>query len=376
MEDGSNRSSLRESIKRVRDFMSPPLTGWHSASDNGYEYRSHQPQEWHGPGPMPRARSPTAAEQEEATARQLRESQIAQEYNDNIDRMIQQVNGASGMALDVSNPNVRKAVSAAITAHGISAKSINLLRRSPILLSMLGDQVKKSRLANFACAAGSRSAACVRNAAGLMQSGFFNIKDRLLHAQRQRRIAQEQGSQRQYFPPYVLPQALQAFAGQAQAAPGSASAASRQQQQEEMDRLLQLQLSQVPYVPASAPPPPPPSASAQEPVNPDLVCPICFEDSTEGAVFTNCGHRFHRDCINTWLNGDPSKNLIASIYCPMCRQTARPLTTFAPAKRQRQTGGGSRKTRSKSKSKSKTRRLRKSRKPRKTRKPRSSSRRK
>ena len=98
-------------------------------------------------------------------------------------------------------------------------------------------------------------------------------------------------------------------------------------------------------------------------------CPVCMEQAIgPNIVYTiPCNHKFHRDCINGWLQYKRD--------CPTCRGEVT-RTSHMPS----QAGGGSRKTRSKSKSK--TRRLRKSRnksrKPRKScksRKPRSSSRR-
>lgn len=43
----------------------------------------------------------------------------------------------------------------------------------------------------------------------------------------------------------------------------------------------------------------------------DFTCPICRADDTAGVVEIRCRHRFHRECIDQWLDSVPS--------CPMCR---------------------------------------------------------
>ena len=388
MQDGSNRQSLRGSIgesigrgfKRARNFISPPPTGWRLVPDDGNEYRGYQRIEWHGLGERPRARSPIAEEQEEAAAIQRQALELEQQKQGQIDNMIAQLNGVSGMALDNQNMLLRYVVASVIKTRGAGRETINLLRRSPIVLRILRDQVKNSRVANFACAAGSMSAACVKKAAGVLSRGASSAassaKKGILKAIRPSQIPAAVVEQ-QFFPPNVSPEALRAFAGQAQAAPGYASAASQQQQ--EMDEQLQLLLSHQPP-PASAPPPPPASAPALDAE--EDICAICFlgpgideynvdhgplgyvERHGNGAQ----GHpnRFHQSCLQGCQN-----------KCPMCR-AHEPVWGMQRPQRQ---GGGSRKYRSKSKSK--TRRLRKSRnksrKPRKScksRKPRSSSRRK
>ena len=383
MQDGSNRQSLRGSIgesigrgfKRARNFISPPLTGYHRDENNPDTWQ------WYGPGQRPlRASSPTAAEEQEATARQQETLRIEEQKQGQIDNMIAQLNGVSGMALDNQNMLLRYVVASVIKTRGAGRETINLLRRSPIVLRILRDQVKNSRVANFACAAGSMSAACVKKAAGVLSRGASSAassaKKGILKAIRPSQIPAAVVEQ-QFFPPNVSPEALRAFARQAQAAPGYASEAS-QQQQEYMDGLLQLQLS--PYAPASAPASAPPSAPALDAE--EDICAICFlgpgideynvdhgplgyvERHGNGAQ----GHpnRFHQSCLQGCQN-----------KCPMCRAVGPVWGLNRPAGQ----GGGSRKTRSKSKSK--TRRLRKSRnksrKPRKScksRKPRSSSRRK
>ena len=382
----SFNGSIRRNLKRARDFISPPPTGWRSVPNDGNEYRGYQRIEWDGPGPRPKARSPTAEEEEEAAVIQRQALELEQQKQNQINYMIAELNSVSGMALDNQNMLLRYVVASVIKTHGVGKKTINLLINSAIVRRLAGE-VKTS-----ACALGSRAAACVKTAAGVLSRGASSAassaKRRFLKAIRPSEIpVAAVPVQQQFFPPYVSPEALRAFAGQAQAAPGYASAAS-QQQQEYMDRLLQLQLS--PYVPASAPPPPPPPAPPAPALDAEEdICTICMagpgiNDSgidrgllgyveIHGNGAQGHPNKFHQSCLQECLQLDAR--------CPMCRAHD-PVWGMQRPQRQ---GGGSRKYRSKfrSKSKSKTRRLRKSRnksrKPRKScksRKPRSSSRRK
>lgn len=46
-------------------------------------------------------------------------------------------------------------------------------------------------------------------------------------------------------------------------------------------------------------------------------CSICLDTIKEGRVKTKCGHTFHRDCINSWIQIGRGNN---TDKCPMCRQ--------------------------------------------------------
>jgi hypothetical protein len=95
---------------------------------------------------------------------------------------------------------------------------------------------------------------------------------------------------------------------------------------------------------------------------PDLTCSICTEDAIAGvvgdeeAVLVDCpanpSHRFHRACIQRWIN-------LGRETCPYCRGK---ITKFTAAKK----GGGYRTRGRRTRSKSKSRRY--PRKPHKTRK--------
>ena len=45
-------------------------------------------------------------------------------------------------------------------------------------------------------------------------------------------------------------------------------------------------------------------------------CSVCLTKCTQGEVTTlNCGHMYHRECINTWFCGHNT--------CPMCRKVVK-----------------------------------------------------
>ena len=49
----------------------------------------------------------------------------------------------------------------------------------------------------------------------------------------------------------------------------------------------------------------------------DDICTICQDNIESGEVrrITQCGHYFHRNCIDTWLQGN--------VLCPTCRHDIR-----------------------------------------------------
>ncbi|KAL9226690.1 hypothetical protein vseg_002473 [Gypsophila vaccaria] len=52
----------------------------------------------------------------------------------------------------------------------------------------------------------------------------------------------------------------------------------------------------------------------------EVECCIClgvFEEGDKVKVLTQCLHRFHSDCVDLWLFGQPS--------CPLCRVNLKPL---------------------------------------------------
>ncbi|KAM9777509.1 RING finger protein 145 [Neosynchiropus ocellatus] len=58
-----------------------------------------------------------------------------------------------------------------------------------------------------------------------------------------------------------------------------------------------------------------PKATAQQLLEHDDVCSICFQDMSSSVV-TCCGHFFHANCLRKWLYVQET--------CPMCHQTVRP----------------------------------------------------
>jgi hypothetical protein len=60
----------------------------------------------------------------------------------------------------------------------------------------------------------------------------------------------------------------------------------------------------------------------------DNDCSICFEPMTEKvATLLPCGHRFHRACINQWLN-------TGKMNCPLCRAALNPPFVGTSGRRQ------------------------------------------
>tara|TARA_B110000503_G_scaffold113120_1_gene169752 strand:+ start:143 stop:916 length:774 start_codon:yes stop_codon:yes gene_type:complete len=56
----------------------------------------------------------------------------------------------------------------------------------------------------------------------------------------------------------------------------------------------------------------PPSPEPPSPEPP--VCPICTEESIENCITTQCGHKFHKDCLRLWCRQRREETT-----CPSCR---------------------------------------------------------
>ena len=52
-----------------------------------------------------------------------------------------------------------------------------------------------------------------------------------------------------------------------------------------------------------------------------MECAICYEAMTRDVIKTECGHRFHADCIGTWFQGHTT--------CPTCRTVVAPMADVA-----------------------------------------------
>jgi hypothetical protein len=51
----------------------------------------------------------------------------------------------------------------------------------------------------------------------------------------------------------------------------------------------------------------------------DDPCPICLDNFDNSYAIIKCGHKFHIECFNNYVNNNKQKNL--EITCPMCRDT-------------------------------------------------------
>jgi len=50
----------------------------------------------------------------------------------------------------------------------------------------------------------------------------------------------------------------------------------------------------------------------------DEICAICIDDINNG-IITSCGHKYHIECINLYIDNIISKNTKIDIICPICR---------------------------------------------------------
>lgn len=358
------------------------------------------------------------------------------EYETNINTIIDQINeqalfGFQYVDLDHNDPETRYVIGMVVRTHGIGEDYLRLLLRSPVLLRILQDRIRDSRIGRVFCAAGSTAAECARLSKQYLSSGLSRVASAALSRfgspVRSRRArspsppreleyapepypnqAPEQPAPRQLAPVQLAPRqsaprhlrgrrhsdlVMQLEPRQSAAAIQSTAAAVSRQYA--ADALLAQHLSgnadlereallafkrprNAPPAPASAAPPIPPPPLLREQ---DLECAICMTAANfideRGVSYGPLGY------IERHRNGAPGhpdrfhQSCLQGCHdrCPMCRADG---PVWGMQRPPGQGGGGSRKTRSKSKSK--TRRLRKSRskprKSRKSRKPRSSSRRK
>lgn len=58
------------------------------------------------------------------------------------------------------------------------------------------------------------------------------------------------------------------------------------------------------------------SIEIQKVANSDELCPICLDPCQGNVKMIHCGHKFHANCIDTWLKLNNS--------CALCRQTINP----------------------------------------------------
>jgi hypothetical protein len=418
---------LKKGTKRVRQALGQEVSSDSDNSDYADELPSYNPDldiqlqermRRHEETGRQRAESPTRmqlahmeqrriikgrrrlARQEQAQAAQeqtsLRREAAEFTHNFEINEMIQRINAALGIDVDIVDPRIRFVIGQIVNAHGLTLHSLRLMRRSKILLSAISDIAGRGLVnaGEVVYSAGQAVLEALRAAGRLASHGASAVTSRLpswrealsylpISFSSQPRAPGQRARSPDSFLQVQGPPDL-GFQ-EVRFSPQALTLEEQRRRQLEMGRMLQLQLSSAPN-PASAfgrqslslqsqappPPPPPPPASTPAPAveEEEDECSICMNPLRHNVVLTKCNHAFHSACVTPWLNSRGT--------CPMCRNTSPtplvPAPAPAPAKRQRQGGGGSRKSRSKTKSKSKTRRLRKSRnKSRKSRKQKSSS---
>ena len=54
------------------------------------------------------------------------------------------------------------------------------------------------------------------------------------------------------------------------------------------------------------------------------MCSICLENNEENTIKTNCGHKFHPQCLSSWYQDHSD--------CPYCRQTLSEKLVFEYSK--------------------------------------------
>ena len=402
---------FKKGTKRVRQALGQEVSSSESEDEEVYD-RSIDPK----PRREDRASSPSAMEQAVMDANKNRkgrrrfarqqQAQAAHEreslrreaadftHNFEINEMIQRINAALGIDVDIFDPRIRFVIGQIVNAHGLTLHSLRLMRRSKILLSAISDIAGRGLVnaGEVVYSAGQAVLEALRAAGRLASHGASAVTSRLPSwrealsylpsrfssqpiAQGQRARSPNSFLQVQGPPDLGFQEVL--------FSPQALTLEEQQRRRLEMDRMFQLQFSSASasapdsdfrrqslplQSQAPPPPPPPPPASTPAPAveEEEDECSICMNPLRHNVVLTRCNHAFHSACVTPWLNSRGT--------CPMCRNTSPTPLVPAPAKRQRQGGGGSRKSRSKTKSKSKTRRLRKSRnKSRKSRKQKSSS---
>ena len=320
--------------------------------DPEYQERLRQP---------PRPRSPTRMQtdymrrreeyrlqraEQEALQRQASESL----HNREIDAMISNINNYLRINVDDQDPRIRFVIAQTIRVHGLSLKTIQLLRRSPILLNAIR---------NIIASGASRGVGYARTAGDIIYSAG---QEALLLLRTAAQVASRAMSKAFSRAPSSQRPSGQRARSRSPVGVGFGF---------EIEGPPDLGFNEViyPNVPVSAPPPAPEPEPVPPPAEQNKECSICMENalSGEGAVVTNCRHRFHKSCIDEWFKQSRGRS------CPYCRTS---ITSVTDA----QNGGGSKKYRSKlkskSKSKSKSRRFNKTRKSRKLKRRTYSSRRK
>lgn len=365
--------SLRKEIKRALGYkvsVSPP---------QGFEHDPHNPEEYR----RIQARSPPFSGYQQESDRYYETKRLTREEEEAVNNMIEQINIYFHINVDTSDGNIRFIIRNIISVHGLTSNCIELIQRCRPLLYAISDVIARSTTTasigleqqvrnlgpifeRLAQEAASLAAQSLRNTALYASSGMSRGLDFLMsrgliqqepsgRSGRARSISPVRNERVEMMHGAVLATinfTTQALSGlcsmllnilkrasnilaRCVAAGTSMVASGASRAYGEVCAYLTPQQAVEEAV-----------EQAGVPEAPDLKCSICISDAIgQGAMLTQCGHRFHAGCIMPWLSSHNT--------CPNCRQIAIPTR---PAPVPRQGGGGLRKYRSKTRSKSKSRR--------------------
>lgn len=365
---------FKKGSKRVREALGQEVS---VSPPQGFEYDPHNPGEYR----KIQARSPPFSGYQQESDRYYEMKRLTREEEEAVNNMIEQINIYFRINVDTSDGNIRFIIRKIISVHGLTSNCIELIQRCRPLLYAISDVIARSATTasleqqvrnlgpifeRLAREAASLAAQSLRNTALYASSGMSRGLDFLMsrgliqqepsgRSGRARSISPVRNERVEMMHGAVLATinfTTQALSGlcsmllnilkrasnilaRCVAAGTSMVASGASRAYGEVCAYLTPQQAVEEAV-----------EQAGVPEAPDLKCSICISDAIgQGAMLTQCGHRFHAGCIMPWLSSHNT--------CPNCRQIAIPTR---PAPVPRQGGGGLRKYRSKTRSKSKSRR--------------------